>query len=132
MQLLQSLTGHCTKVRTSFEFQIFFPYYLSYLLLSQHKNFDFKAHFLFSKKCKGGTITKFFATPAILTGYCAKTRFSFELQIFFPYYLSSLLLSQHKNFNYKVHFLFSKKCKGRTLDKIFCNSCKLIDSAQKF
>ena len=45
-----------------------FPYYLSYLLLIQPKNFNFKAHFLFSKKCKGGTLTKTFPTPANFYG----------------------------------------------------------------
>ena len=97
-----------------------FPYYLSSLLLIQHKNFNFKAHFLFSKKCKGGTLDKIFLQLLqTLTDHCAKARFSFELYIFFPYYLSSLLLIQLKNFNSKAHFLFSKKCKGGTLDKNF-------------
>ena len=74
-----------------------FPYYLSYLLLIQHKKFNFKHIFYFLKIVKGG-------------------------------YLNYLLLIQYKNFNFKAHFLFSKKCKGGTLDKYFCNSCKLYQA----
>ena len=118
-QLLLILTGHCTKVRTLFELQIFFPYYLSSPLLSQHKNFNFKAHFLFSKKCKGGTMTKFFATPANFNGPLSQSQIFFRTSNIFPYYLSSLLFSQHKNFDFKAHFLFSKKCKGGTMTKFF-------------
>ena len=69
-----------------------FPYYLSYPLLIQPKNFNFKAHFLFSKKCKEGTLDiDFLQLMQTLTGRCTKVRTSFELEIFLhiiwaPYY----------------------------------------------
>ena len=80
-----------------------FSYYLSSLLLIQHKNFNFKAHFLFSKKCKGGTLDKnFLILLQILTDHCTKVRTSFELSIFFhiiwaPYYWFSrkILILMH-------------------------------------
>ena len=87
--------------------------------LIQHKNFDFKAHFLFSKKCKGGTMTKIFATPASFNRPLYQSQDFIQTLNIFPYYLSSLLFIQPKNFNFKAHFLFSKKCKGGTLDKNF-------------
>ena len=103
-----------------------FPYYLSYLLLIQHKKFNFKPIIYFQKIVKGGPLTKTFQLLKTLTGHCAKARFSFQLEIFFPNYLSSLLLIHHKNFNSKKHFLFSKKCKGGIFE------LPSIDSAQKF
>ena len=126
LQLLQTLTGHCAKARTSFQqkfvilkhifyflksvkggplTKIFatpanfnrplyqsqdyirtlniFPYYLSYLQLIQHKNFNFKHIFYFLKIVKGAPLTKTFQLLQTLTGHCAKARFSFKLQIFF-------------------------------------------------
>ena len=92
---------------------------MSYLLLIQHKNFNFKAHFLFSKKCKGGTVTKTFPTPANFNGLLYQSQDFIRTLNIFTYYLSSLLLIQPKKSNFKVHFLFSKKCKGGTLTNIF-------------
>ena len=151
----------------------------------QHKNFNFKAHFLFSKKCKGGTLTKTFPTPAnfnvllyqsqdfirtlnifsilfelptidsaqeinfkahfLFSKKCKRgtldknflqllqtfNRPLYQSQVFirtlniFPYYLSFLLLIQHKNFNFKHIFFFLKGVKGGPLAKILCNSFKL-------
>ena len=102
-----------------------FPYYLSYLIFIQHKNFNFKAHFLFSKKCKGGPLTKTFPTPANFNGLLYQSLDFIRTLNIFPYYLSSLLLIQHKNFNFKHIFYFLKSVKGGPLTKIFCNSCKL-------
>ena len=102
-----------------------FPYYLNSLLLIQHKNFNFKACFLFSKKCKGRTLDKIFPTPANFNGLLYQCQDFIRTLNIFPYYLSYLLLIQHKNFDFKGHFLFSKKCKGGPLTKVFCNSCKL-------
>ena len=96
-----------------------FPYYLSYLLLIKHKNFNFKHIFYFQKIVKGGPLAKTFQLLQNLTGYCTKVRASFELWIFLPYYLSTLLLIQHKNFNFKHIFYFLKSVKGGPLTKIF-------------
>ena len=65
-----------------------FPYYLSYLLLIQHKNFNFKPIFYFQKIVKGGN-------------------------------LSYLLLIEHKSFNFKHIFYFLKSVKGGPLTNIF-------------
>ena len=95
------------------------PSYLSYVLLIQHKNLNFKHIFYFQKSVKRGPLTKTFPTSANFNGpLCQSQNFIRTLNIF-TYYLSSLLLIQHKNFNFKAHFLFSKKCKGGTLDKNF-------------
>ena len=91
----------------------------------QPKNFNFKAHFLFSKKCKWGTLDKYFCNSCKLNRPLYQSQDLIRTLNIFTYNLSSLLLIQHKNFNFKAHFLFSKKCKGGILDKIFCNSCKL-------
>ena len=96
-----------------------FPYYLSSLLLIQHKNFNFKAHFQFSKKYKGGILTKTFPAPANFNWLLYQSQDFIRTLNIFPYYLSSLLLIQPKSFNFKAHFLFSKKCKGGTLTKTF-------------
>ena len=80
---------------------------------------NFKAHFLFSKKCKEDTLTKFFATPANFNRPLYQSQDLIRSLNIFPYYLPFLLLIQPKNFNFKAHFLFSKKCKGGTLDKDF-------------
>ena len=49
----------------------------------KHKNFHFKAHFLFSKKCKGGTLDKNFPTPANFNGpLCQSQIFIRSLNIF--------------------------------------------------
>ena len=102
-----------------------FPYYLSYLLLIQHKNFNFKAHFLFSKKCKGGTLTNIFATPANFNRPLYQSQNFIRTLNIFTYYLSSLLLIQPKKFNFKALLYFQKSVKGGPLKKIFCNYCKL-------
>ena len=96
-----------------------FTYYLSYLLLIQHKNFNFKHIFYFLKCVKGGPLTKTFPTPANFNRPLYQSQDLIRTLNIFTYYLSSLLLIQHKNFNYIAHFLFSKKCKGGTLDKNF-------------
>ena len=91
---------------------IIFTYYLSSLPLIQHKNFNFQAHFLFSKKCKGGTLDKnFLQLLQTLTVI-------WTLNIF-PYYLRYLLLIQHKSFNFKPIFYFQKIVKGGPLTKNF-------------
>ena len=102
-----------------------FTYYLSSLLVIQPKKFNFKALFYFQKSVKGGSLTKIFATPANFKRPLYQSQDFIRTLNIFTYYLSSLLLIQHKNFNFKAHFLISKKCKGGTLDKYFCNSCKL-------
>ena len=85
----------------------------------QRKNFNFKAHFLFSKKFKGATLTKTFPTPANFNGPLYQSQDFIRTLNIFPHYLSYLLLIQHKNFNFIGHFLFSKKFKGGTLTKTF-------------
>ena len=102
-----------------------FPYYLNSLLMIQHKNFNSKEHFLFSKKCKGRTLTKIFATPANFNRPLYQSEDFIQTLNIFTNYLSSLLLIQPKKFNFKALFYFQKSVKGGPLTKIFCNSCKL-------
>ena len=101
------------------------PYYLSYLLLIQHKILILKHILYFLKSVKGGPLTKTFATPANFSRpLCQSQDFIRTLNIFANCLRSSLLI-KHRNFNFKAHFLFYKKCKGGTIDKNFCNTCKL-------
>ena len=102
-----------------------FPYYLSYLLLIHHKNFNFKHIFYFLKSVKGGPLTNIFATPANFNGPLYQSQDFIRTLNIFPYYLSYLLLIQHKNFNFKHIFYFLKSVKGGPLTKTFCNSCNL-------
>ena len=108
-------------IRTLFIFHIIWaPYYWFSKKILILKNI-----FYFLKSVKGDPWQKFFATPANFNRPLNQSQdFIWTLDIF-PYYLSSLLLIQHKNFNFKAHFLFSKSVKGGPLTKIFCNSCKL-------
>ena len=99
--------------------------YLSYLLLIQHKNFNFKHIFYFLKSVKGGPLTNIFVTPANFNRPLYQSQDLIRTLNIFPYNLSSLPLIQPKTFNFKAHFLFSKKCKVGPLTKIFCNYCKL-------
>ena len=102
-----------------------FPYYLSYLLFIQHKNFNFKHIFYFLKSVKGGPLTKIFPTPANFNEPLYQSQDFIRTLNIFPYYLSYLLFIQHKNSNFKHIFYFLKSVKGGPLTKIFCNSCKL-------
>ena len=85
----------------------------------QHKNFNFKAHFLFSKKCKGGTLTKTFPTPAKFNGLLYQSQVFIRTLNIFPYYLSYLIFIQHKNFDFKHIFFFLKSVKWGPLTKTF-------------
>ena len=105
-----------------------FTYFLSSLLLIQPKKFNFKALFYFRKSVKGGPLTNIFATPANFNGLLYQRQDFIRTLNIFPYYLSSLLLIQPKNFNFKGHFLFSKKCKGGTLDKNFLQLLQTLTS----
>ena len=97
-----------------------FPYYLGSLLLIQHKNFNFNAHFLFSKKCKGGRpLTNIFATPANFNRPLYQSQVFIRTLNIFTYYLSSLLLIQPKKFNFKHIFYFLKSVKGGPWQKLF-------------
>ena len=71
-------------------------------------------------------MTKAFPTPANFNGLLYQSQDFIRTLNILTYYLSSLLLIQHKNFNFKGHFLFSKKCKGGIFE------LPTIDSAQKF
>ena len=99
-----------------------FPYHLSSLLLIQHKKLILKHIFYFQKSVKGGPLTKTFPTPANFNGPLYQSQnFIRTLNIFSILFElpTIVLLIQHKNFNFKAHFLFSKKCKVGTLDKKF-------------
>ena len=129
-------------------FKYFFPYYLSSLLLIQHKKSILKHIFYFQKSLKRGPLTKTFPTPANFYGLLYQSQdFIRTLNIFFhiiwaPYYwfstkllilkhifyflksvkggyLNYLLLIQHKNFNFKHIFYFLKSVKGGPLTKTF-------------
>ena len=102
-----------------------FPYYLSYLLFIQHKNFDFKHISYFLKSVKWGPLTKTFPTPANLNGLLYQCQDIIRTLNIFPYHLSYLIFIQQKNFNFKHIFYFLKSVKGGPLTNIFCNSCKL-------
>ena len=92
-------------------------------IIDSAQKFNFKARFLFSKKCKGGTLTKTFPTPANFNRPLHQSQdFIWTLNIF-PYYLSSLLLIQYKKLILKHIFYFQKSVKGGPLTKNFCNSC---------
>ena len=101
-----------------------FPYYLSYLLLIQHGNFNFKPIFYFQKIVKEGPLTKTFQLLQTLTGHCTKVRFYSNFK-YFQNYFSYLLLIQHKKLILKHIFYFEKSVKRGPLTKFFCNSCKL-------
>ena len=99
--------------------------YLNYLLLIQQKNFNFRHIFYFLKIVKGGPLTNIFAIPANFNRPLYQSQDLIRTLNIFRYYLSYLLLIQHKNFNFKPIFYFQKIVKGGPLKKIFCNSCKL-------
>ena len=89
--------------------------------------------FHFQKSVKGGPWQNFLQLRQTLTGHCAKARFSFELQIFFQYYLSSLLLiKQKKNLILKHIFYFLKSVKGGTLDKTFATPANWLIQHKNF
>ena len=91
-----------------------FSYYLSFLLLIQHKILILKHIFYFLKSVKGGPLTKIFATPPNFNRpLCQIQDLILTLNIF-----SIILELRTIDFNFKAHFLFSKKCKGGPL-KIF-------------
>ena len=75
------------------------------------KNLILKHIFYFLESVKGGPLTKIIATPANFNRPLYQSQNFIRSLNIFPYYLSYLLLIQHKNFNFKAHFLFSKKCK---------------------
>ena len=89
-----------------------FTYYLSSLLLIQPKKFNFKALFYFLKSVKGGPLKKIFANPANFNRPLYQSQDFIRTLNIFPYYLSYLLLIQHKNFNFKHIFYFLKSVKG--------------------
>ena len=102
-----------------------FPYYLSSLLLIQPKKFNFKHIFYFLESVKGGPLTKTFPSPANFIGPMYQSQDFIPTLSILTYYLSYVLLIQHKNLNFKHIFYFLKSVKGGPLTKIFCNSCKL-------
>ena len=85
----------------------------------QHKKFHFKALFYFQKRVKGGPLTNIFATPANFNGPLYQSQDFIRTLNIFTYYLSSLLLIQHKKFNFKDIFYFQKSVKGAPLTKTF-------------
>ena len=108
LRLLQNLTGHCTKVKTSFELKIFFhiiwaPYYWF-----SKKILILKLIFYFQKSVKRGTLTKTFPTPANFNRPLHQSQDFIRTLNIFTYYLSSLLLIQLKKFNFKALFYFQK------------------------
>ena len=101
------------------------PYYLNSLLFIQHKKLILKHIFYFQKSVKRGPLTKTFATPANFNRPLYQSQDLIRTLNILPYYLSYLLLIQHKNFNFKHILYFQKSVKGDLLTKIFCNSYKL-------
>ena len=93
--------------------------YLSYLLLIQHKNFNFKPIIYFLKSVKGGPLTNIFATPENFNRPLYQSQDLIRTLNIFPYYLRYLLLIQHKNFNFKHIFYFLKIVKRAPLTKTF-------------
>ena len=93
--------------------------YLSYLLLIQHKNFNFKHIFYFLKCVKRGPLTKTFPTPANFNGPLYQSQDFIRTLNIFPYYLSYLLLIQHKILILKHIFYFQKSVKRGPLTKTF-------------
>ena len=83
------------------------------LLLIQHKNFNFKHIFFFLKCVKRGPLTNIFATHANFNRPLYQSQDFIRTLNIFTYYLSSLLLIQHKKFNFKNIFYFLKSVKGR-------------------
>ena len=102
---------------------IWAPYYWfsSKILILKHI-------FYFLKSEKRGPLTKIFATTANFYRPLCQSQYFIQTLHIFLYYLSSLLMIKHKNFNFKAHFLFLKKCKEGTLDKDFWNYCKLLQA----
>ena len=96
-----------------------FPYYLSSLLLIQHKKLIFKHIFYFQKSLRGDPWQKFIATPANFNGLLYQSKDFIRTLNIFPYYLSSLLLVQPKKLNFKHIFYFLKSVKGGPWQKIF-------------
>ena len=96
-----------------------FSSYLSYLLLIQQKSFNFKHIFYFLKIVKGDPWQKFFATPANFNRPLYQSQNFIRTLNIFSYYLSYLLLIQHKNVNFKDIFYFQKSVKGGPLTKTF-------------
>ena len=96
---------------------------MSYLLLIQHKNFNFKAHFLFCKKCKGGTLTNIFACPANFKRPLYQSRDSIRtlniFSIFSILFELPTIDSAQKILILKHIFYFLKSVKGGPLTKIF-------------
>ena len=68
--------------------------------------------FYFLKSVKGGPLTNIFATPANFNRPLYQSQDFIRTLNIFPYYLSYLLLIQHKNFNLKHIFYFLKIVKG--------------------
>ena len=92
---------------------------MSYLLLIQHKNFNFKHIFYFLKIVKGGPLTNIFAIPANFNRPLYQSQDFIRTLNIFPYYFSYLLFIQHKNFKFKHNFYFLKSVKGGPLTKTF-------------
>ena len=92
---------------------------MSYLLLIQHKNFNFKHIFFFLKSVKLRPLTKTFPTPANFNGLLYQSQDFIRTLNIFPYYLSYLIFIQQKNFNFKHIFFFLKSVKWGPLTKTF-------------
>ena len=92
---------------------------MSYLLLIQRKNCNFKHIFYFLKSVKGGPLTNIFATPANFNSPLYQSQDFIRTLNIFPYFLSYLLLIPHKNFNFKHIFYFLKIVKGDPWQKFF-------------
>ena len=79
----------------------------------------FKAHFLFSKKCKGVPLTKTFPTPANFNGLLYQCQNFIRTFNIFSILFELPTIDSAQKIYFKAHFLFSKKCKGVPLTKIF-------------
>ena len=87
-----------------------FPYYLSYLLLIQQKNFNFKHIIYFLKSVKRGPLTKIFCNSckqATVPKSGLHSNFKY-----FSILFELPTIDSDKNFNFKHIFYFLKIVKG--------------------
>ena len=107
LQLLQNFNRPLYQSQDFIRTLNIFTYYLSSLLFIQPKNFNFNPIFYFLKRVKWGPLTKIFATPANFNELLFHSQDFIRTLNIFPHYLSSLLLIQHKNLNFKHIFYLS-------------------------
>ena len=85
----------------------------------QHKKLILKHMFYFQKSLKRGPLTKTFPTPANFSRTLYQIQDFIRTLNIFKYYLSSLLLIQHKKLILKHIFYFQKSVKRGPLTKTF-------------